>query len=162
MKNSKVKSIIVFAHCLFLITGCKDDSPTGTTTPESATISGTITFSGDWPSSDYVYVSINPTWPPEEAPEASKRILETDVSNNTYSYTFDNISFGTYGSITVSWLNITNTDHTTNQHTLGAYGGSTAPCFMDALSVTVSTTEYALTGKDFIADLTLTSAICSQ
>jgi len=157
---TKIKIITITIFALFLSTGC-DDSPTGNTTPESATISGTITFTGSWPSSDYVYVSLNSTWPPLEAPASSIQILETDVLNNIYSYTFDNLSFKTYGSITVSWLDITNQDHTTNQHTLGAYGGNAAPCFMDASSITVSTTEYALTGRDFIADLSLTSAVCS-
>ena len=67
---------------------------------------------------------------------------------------FDNIAFGTYGSIAVSWLDPDDSNPSTNQHVLGAYGG-TPPDFMDATSVTVSSNDYELTDLNFTADLDL-------
>ena len=42
MNNTQIKMITMTISILLLTTGC-DDSPTGTTTPENANISGTIT-----------------------------------------------------------------------------------------------------------------------
>ena len=145
---------------LFLTTGC-GDNPTGTSTPESATITGTITFSGTWPSDapdGSVAVSLSSNWPPTGAPAAYTAITETDVTNNTYTYTFDNVTFGTYGAITVSCLDPGDGDPATNQHILGSYGGTADYIYgpyYDATTITVSDTLYSLTGIDFTADLSL-------
>ena len=158
MKHHTLKTIMTFLYGMLLIVGC--DNSTGPETPESATISGTITFTGTWPSSDYVYVSLNSTWPPQGVPAASKQILssDVDVTNNTFSYTFDNVTFGTYGSIAASWMDVTDTNPATNQYTLGAYGGSAVAGFMDAADISCSTTEYSVTGLDFTANLSLAVA----
>ena len=122
MNNTKIKMITMTIFALFLTIGC-DDSPTGNTTPESATISGIITFTGDWPTKDTVAVSLSSNWPPQGAPAASYEITSTDLSNGTYTYTFENVTFGSYASISVSWQDPNDADPATNQHTLGAYGG---------------------------------------
>ena len=140
---------------LFLTTGCENDSPTAA--PESATISGIITFTGDWPTKDTVAVSLSSNWPPQGAPAASYEITSTDLSNGTYTYTFENVTFGSYACISVSWQDPTDADPTTNQHTLGAYGGDypffTAYGGTDPTIVTVSEADYSKTGLDFSANL---------
>ena len=160
MNNRKIKSIIVIIMGLFLTTGCEDS--TGSEPPESATISGTITFTGDWPAEGDVAVSLNSTWPPAGAPAASSVITES----GTYDYTFENVTFGTYASIAVSWQDPNDDDPTTNQHTLGAYGGVypflSAYYGVDPTPVTVSDTLYALTTIHINADLKYVDACSKQ
>ena len=155
------KIIIMVNLALILTTGCEDDSPTGTVPPESATISGAITFTGDWPATGTIAVSLSAAWPPIGAPAASSEITSSDLSNSKYVYTFENVTFGSYASIAVSWKDPDDTNPTTNQHALGAYGGVypffTAYGGTDPTSVMVSDTLYALTGIDFMADLSLAS-----
>ena len=156
MNNIKIKMITITIFALFLTIGC-DDSPTGNTTPESATISGIITFTGNWPTEGSVAVSLSSNWPPQGAPAASSEITSTDLSNGSYTYTFDNVTFGSYASISVSWQDPNDADPANNQHTLGAYGGEypffTAYGGTDPTTVTVSTTDYSKTGIDFSANL---------
>ena len=138
---------------LFLTTGCENDSPTAA--PESATISGIITFTGDWPTVDTVAVSLSSNWPPQGAPAASLEITSSDLSNGTYTYTFENITFGSYACIAVSWQDPNDPNPATNQHTLGAYGGVypffTAYGGTDPTTVTVSEVVYFKIGLDFSA-----------
>ena len=139
----------------FLTTGCEDS--TGSEPPESANISGTITFTGDWPAKDTVAVSLSSNWPPQGAPAASSEITSTDLSNGSYTYTFDNVTFGSYASISVSWQDPTDADPTSNQKTLGAYGGVypffTAYGGTDPTTVTVTEADYSKIGLDFSANL---------
>ena len=162
MNNSKIIKIILIFLGLFLTIGCEDDNPTGVCTPESATITGTITFSGTWPSEGSVAVSLSSNWPPTGAPAAYAAITETDVTNNTYNYTFENVTFGEYASIAISWSDPNDSNPATQQHTIGAYGG-TCPFFatyggVDPTAIIASTTEYSLTGLDFTADFSFTTS----
>ena len=156
MNNIKIKMITMTIFALFLTIGC-DDSPTGNTTPESATISGIITFTGNWPTEGSVAVSLSSNWPPQGAPAASSEITSTDLSNGTYTYTFENVTFGSYACIAVSWQDPTDADPTSNQKILGAYGGVypffTAYGGTDPTTVTVTEADYSKTGLDFSANL---------
>ena len=158
MNNIKIKMITITIFALFLTIGC-DDSPTGNTTPESATISGIITFTGNWPTEGSVAVSLSSNWPPQGAPAASSEITSSDLSNGTYTYTFENVTFGSYACISVSWKDPTDADPTTNQHTLGAYGGVypffTAYGGVDPMEVTVSEGNHEQLNLDFDVDLNL-------
>ena len=164
MKNSKIKSIIVIILGFLLITGCEDS--TGPTTPENATISGTITFIGDWPAEGDVAVSLSSAWPPTGAPAASSPITEAELSNGTYDYTFENVTFGIYVAIAVSWQDPDDLNPATNQHTLGAYGGVypflSAYYGVDPTPVTVSDTLYELTTININADLKYVDACSKQ
>ena len=155
MYINKIKPIFMIILTLFLIIGCENDSPTAA--PESATISGIITFTGNWPTDDTLAVSLSSNWPPQGAPAASSEIKSTDLSNGTYTYTFENVTFGSYACISVSWQDPTDADPTTNQYTLGAYGGVypffTAYGGTDPTTVTVTEADYSKTGLDFSANL---------
>ena len=91
MTNSKIKSTIIIFIGFLLTMSCED--PTGSTTPESATIAGTITFSGTWPGDDNLYLSLSSNWPPQGTPSASSIITSTDLQSNTYDYIFENVTF---------------------------------------------------------------------
>ena len=161
MKFIKTLLVLSFLSIIFLTMACEDNE-TVDTPPESATLSGTITFTGTWPDTGAVAVSLSSAWPPQGAPAASAAITSTDLSNNTYTYTFENVTFGSYASIAVSWEDPNDTNPTTNQYTLGAYGGVhpffTAYGGTDPTAVTVTETEYELTGLSFDADLSLATS----
>ena len=153
MNINKIKMVTTAIFTLLLTIGCEDASPTSNTTPESATISGIITFTGDWPTKDTVAVSLSSNWPPQGAPAASSEITSTDLSNGTYTYTFENVTFGSYACISVSWQDPTDDDPTSNQKTLGAYGGVYPFGGTDPTTVTVTEADYSKTGLDFSANL---------
>lgn len=147
-----VKRGMVFLSALFLLnlSSC-EKSPTESA-PESATISGMVSFAGDWPSAGSVYISIQNSWPPTGAPYAVESVTS---STSSHDYTFEDVAFGTYGAITVSWKDPDDPNPGTNQHILGAYGGTVQAGFMDASSITVSEEEHELKGIDIPADFNL-------
>ena len=156
MKSIKILLVLSLLSIMFLTMACEDKN----STPESATISGAVTFTGTWSTTGTVSISMQTAWPPTLAPYAFKTIDSDDLnSNNEYSYSFENVAFGTYPAIAISWQDPNDSNPATNQHILGAYGGVypffTAYGGTDPKAVTVSKTEYELTGLDFGADLSL-------
>jgi hypothetical protein len=154
MKLMKNLLILSFTPVMLIMTACEDDEKTEPL-PESATISGIITFSGDLPSTGTVFLSIQNTWYPVDAPYATTSISESDVTANAYAYSFTEVAFGTYAAISVSWEDPEDTNPATNQHIIGVYGGTAAAYFADADSITVSEDIYELTSLDFGADFGL-------
>jgi hypothetical protein len=153
MKLMKNLLILSFTPVMLIMTACEDEKTEPL--PESATISGIITFSGDLPSTGTVFLSIQNTWYPVDAPYATTSISESDVTANAYAYSFTEVAFGTYAAISVSWEDPEDTNPATNQHIIGVYGGTAAAYFADADSITVSEDIYELTSLDFGADFGL-------
>ena len=151
MKLMKNLLILSLTSVMFITTACEDEKTEPL--PESATISGTITFSGDLPSTGTIYLSVQNTWYPVDAPYATTTISESDVT--AYAYSFTEVAFGTYAAISVSWLDPDDTNPATNHHIIGVYGGTVAAYFADADSITVSEDIYELTSLDFGADFGL-------
>ena len=150
MKPFKTLLVLSLLSVMFSAMAC-EDSDTDDTVPESATLSGVVTFSGTWPGTEILSISLNPTWPPTGAPYASKYITPAEIESDQYSYIFEDVSFGAYASISVSWLDPDDSNPMTNQHTLGVYGGTAQAFFMDADSVIVSEINYEVSGLDFTA-----------
>ncbi len=151
MKHIKTLLVLSLTSFMFIATACEDNDAEIAEKPESATISGTITFSGDWDTTGTVYLSLQTDWYPTHAPYSSFVVSESDVSNNAYEYSFTEVAFGTYAAISVSWLDLGDLNPATNQHIKGVYGGTATMGFSDATSVTVSEDIYELTGLDFSA-----------
>ena len=154
MKLIKILLILSFLSVIFLTVACEDTD----NIPESGTISRVVTFLETWPETGTISFSLNTSWPPTGAPYSFKTIASDDLNtNNECSYSFENIVFGTYSALAVSWQDPNDTNPMTNQHTLGAYGGVypffTAYGGTDPTAVTVSVTFHAFTGLDFSADL---------
>ena len=151
--NIHSMKIITMAIIILLLTaGCDDNSPTAT--PESATISGTITFTGDWPETGSIAVSAMDILDYNDpdftgVPIKSMTILESEVSSNTYEYTLESLPFDDYNAIIVTWLDPTDESHYTMYHTLGAYGGT------NPTTVTVSEANYSVSEIDITADFSL-------
>ena len=107
---------------LFFFIGC-DDNPMQ---PESGTISGVVDFSGTWPKTGSISISLNTSWPEVTgAPYAFKTIVFGDLSlDSLLIYRFENVTFGTYQGIIISWKDPTDNSSATNQHAIGGYGAT--------------------------------------
>jgi len=134
-----------------LMTSCEDEGDL----PESGTLSGTVTFTGSWPETGDVFISLQNNWPPMGAPYAVDVILEEDVSGVEYGFNFVDVAFGTYAALAVSWEDPNDANPSTNQHPLGAYGGIVPLFFTDADSLVISVDDADLTKLDFDSDLDL-------
>ncbi len=153
MKLTKQNTLIIFSVIFTIVlSSCEDKKDD---LPESATLSGTVTFIGDWPADGTVYLSVQTAWPPAGAPYAAMTISTDMVSDGAYDYSFTDVAFGSYPAITVSWLDPNDANPATNQHTIGAHGGETPPLFMDASSVTVDAENAVKTDLDISADFSL-------
>ena len=156
--NIHSMKIITMAIIILLLTaGCDDNSPTAT--PESATISGTITFTGDWPETGSIAVSAMDILDYNDpdftgVPIKSMTILESEVSSNTYEYSLESLPFDDYNAIIVTWLDPEDKSHQTKYHTLGAYGGI-SPFYTtmggtNPTIVTVSEADYSVSEIDIL------------
>ena len=156
-----MKKTILSISLLLLITGCGD---TIVATPDSATISGSVTFLGDWPTTGTIEVAVMEIWDYMAEgytgiPDKSIPIAQSDVTSNTYDYSLDLLQFKTYNAIIITWLDPEDQNHSTMYHILGAYGG-VFPFFtsfggQDPSAVTASASNHTLIDLDFSADLNL-------
>lgn len=149
---------VLWTILLFIAVGlmisCEDEEDL----PESGTLLGTVTFTGSWPDTGDVFISLQNSWPPTGAPYALGVIIEEDLSSGQYGFSFEEVAFGTYGALSVSWEDPDDNNPATNQHILGAYGATAQAYFMDADSLIVSVENAELTGLDFGADLNLATS----
>lgn len=101
MNNVIKKTLAIVILLLFLLSLSCSDS---TTAPNTGSISGTVTFVGNWPSTGEVQVSVYqslqapfiPTGPPEQATDA----LATTTS---YDFKFEGLDKTSYAAVFVGW-----------------------------------------------------------
>ena len=153
MNDVKPCIVVSLLLVLFFFVGC-DENPM---TPESGTISGVVDFSGTWPETGNISISLNTSWPEViGAPYAFTTIYSDDLNqDNLYSYRFENVTFGTYQGIIVSWKDPYDDNSATNQHAIGGYGGTAEAEFEDTGSITVSESDYEIMDLNFPAYLDL-------
>ena len=153
MNDVKPCIVVSFLLALFFFVGC-DDNPM---TPESGIISGVVDFSGAWPETGNISISLNTSWPEVTgAPYAFTTIYSDDLNqDNLYNYRFENVTFGTYQGIIVSWKDPHDDDSVTNQHAIGGYGGTAEAEFENTGSITVSGSDYEIMDLNFPAYLDL-------
>lgn len=104
MKILKSSVILAIAFITMLLNGCEDneaDAPN--INPETGTLSGAITFVGTWPDSGSVLLTLDVQFPPMGPPAGSKTIESNQLENDVYEYTLDNLSFGEYAALTVTY-----------------------------------------------------------
>ena len=153
MNDIKPCIVVSLFLVLFFFVGC-DENPM---TPESGIISGVVDFSGIWPETGNISISLNTSWPEVTgAPYSFTTIYSNDLNqDNLYSYRFENVTFGTYQGIIVSWKDPYDDNSATNQHAIGGYGGTAEAEFEDTGSITVSESDYEITDLNFPAYLDL-------
>ena len=103
MKYMKISYLTTFLSLLVFFTGCEDDNMDGPAASEAGTISGSIIFSGIWPDSGAVLLTIDMQYPPQGPPSGSRTIESNEPENNIYIYSFEDHPFGNYAVITVTY-----------------------------------------------------------
>ncbi|HQU73453.1 MAG TPA: hypothetical protein PKV71_09725 [Calditrichia bacterium] len=104
MKNSVKVLLITALLSLFMASSCSDDS-TGPDIPDKGTISGTVTFTGTWPATGEIQVSLwtalDPTtYAPTGAPAGA---TEAIAQTGSYEFSFEGLDDGEYVAIYVGW-----------------------------------------------------------
>ena len=99
----KISYLTTFLSLLVFFTGCEDDNMDGPAASEAGTISGSIIFSGIWPDSGAVLLTIDMQYPPQGPPSGSSTIESNEPENNIYIYSFEDLPFGNYAVITVTY-----------------------------------------------------------
>ena len=95
-----------FALLLIILSiGCEDEKADDSAgnLAESGTIYGTITFSGIWPDSGQVLLTLDTSFPPTGPPAKFEYVTLEGLADSKYDYSFDNLSFASYGAISVTY-----------------------------------------------------------
>ena len=103
MESMKISYLTIFLSLFIIFTGCEDDNTDGPVASEAGTISGSIIFLGIWPDSGDVLLTIDMQYPPQGPPSGSRTIESNEPENNIYTYSFEDLPFGNYAAITVTY-----------------------------------------------------------
>ena len=102
MKLMKNLLILSLTSVMFITTACEDDEAT-VSKPENATISGVVTFTGTYPDTGSVMLTLDTAYPPQGAPVGFKMIAQSDLDNGSYVYSFSELAFGDFAALTVTY-----------------------------------------------------------
>lgn len=104
MKKALLSLLAIFAMLLWL-SACSDDSTSPEDIPDTGSVSGTVTFTGTWPSNGDIQVSIytglNPPYIPMGPPEQATDPIPANTG--TYSFKFEGLEKTTYSAVFVGW-----------------------------------------------------------
>ncbi len=148
-------AITVFAASLGFTAACGDDDPAG---PTTGTVSGTVTFQGEWPSIGDVQIALYASLPPMGPPDAS---TDPIAQTTSYNYSFVGLDPATYDGIVVSWRDPSQPPGTPGAaYTIGMYWADEDSVAVDAggnptvmpqpITVTAGSNQ---TGRDMVANL---------
>ena len=88
---------------LIITIGCEDnDANNEVILAESGSIYGKITFSGTWPDTGTVLLTLNTTYPPQGPPAGFQYLSLETVVDNEYTYSFSNLSFINYEAVSIT------------------------------------------------------------
>ena len=158
MKRHPAVAAVLMALCLLVVVAsCGGDDSTGTA--PTGSISGTITFRGQWPATGSIYVTVFAQNPPTGAPDAFSNPIPNQLGpNRTYNYTVGGIEAGTYQAVLIGWREGIGSDFCTGLYWLHPDSlGVDASCTADApgpSSVTV-TRDKTVSNVNMVSDLTL-------
>jgi hypothetical protein len=102
-------TIACLATTLAVLPACDDDDdPMTPGGPTTGSVSGTVTFTGTWPSVGDVQVSIyssivSPPGVPGGPPDGFTEPLNSATDYPTYNYTLEGLDPGDYAAIFVGW-----------------------------------------------------------
>jgi hypothetical protein len=121
----------------------------GEPAPTTGTISGSISYSGSWPESGYVVLSLFriAPWSPEYVPGAPVAFKYFQSSSpSPLAFSFDNppIAFGTYAALVAAWKDPEDSDPRTSMRPLSVHG-TTLDRMRDAAAITLSPSHPAET-----------------
>ena len=98
----KTLTNILIVITLLITIACEDTKTNESEAlAESGSIFGKITFSGSWPDSGTVLITLNTVYPPQGPPAGFEYLALENLSNNEYDYTFNNLSITNYAAVSV-------------------------------------------------------------
>jgi len=112
---------IILASFFLIMVSCEDNNTNEEVLAEFGSISGTVTFSGSWPDSGEVLITLDTSYPPQGPPAAFSYITNDDISNGVYNYNFSDLSFRSYEAITVTYWSLGYATAGTNYSLIGSY-----------------------------------------
>ena len=112
---------IILASFFLIMVSCEDNNTNEEVLAEFGSISGTVNFSGSWPDSGEVLISLDTSYPPQGPPAAFSYITSDDISNGVYNYNFSDLSFRSYDAITVTYWSLGYATAGTNYSLIGSY-----------------------------------------
>ena len=112
---------IILASFFLMIISCDDNETSEEVLPEFGTISGNVNFSGTWPDSGEVLITLDTNYPPQGPPAAFAYIPSDDVSNGVYNYSFGDLSFRAYDAITITYWSLGYGTAGSNYSLIGSY-----------------------------------------
>jgi len=121
----------------FLLLGCGSEVERTT-----GIVSGSAEWSGTWPATGtmMVVMFVTPPWHPDFQPgPPAAALLLTEPETGTLGFSFDKpeVSFGTYGTLLISWMDPENPDASTRDHPVSVYG-TTLGALDQATAITLS------------------------
>ena len=145
MNITKKLSLLTLIFSMLFLVSCDSDNDDPAT---SGTLNITVNVSNPeaWPSSGTVFLSLDSTWPPQGAPYKTTTLLSSQVQNGVISTVFEDIEFGDYKLLSVSWRDPDNQNPACNQAVWGTHSGSVQAFFADAtpFSFDVNNSELSL------------------
>ena len=112
---------ITLASFFLIMVSCEDNNTNEEVLDEFGSISGTVNFSGSWPDSGEVLITLDTSYPPQGPPAAFSYITSDDISNGVYNYNFSDLSFRSYEAITVTYWSLGYATAGTNYSLIGSY-----------------------------------------
>ena len=112
---------IILASFFLIMVSCEDNNTNEEVLAEFGSISGTVTFSGSWPDSGEVLITLDTSYPPQGPPAAFSYITSDEISNGVYNYNFSDLSFRSYDAITVTYWSLGYATAGTNYSLIGSY-----------------------------------------
>ena len=89
---------------LIITMSCEDNEANeGENLAEYGSIYGKVTFSGSWPDTGSVLLTLNNTYPPQGPPAGFEYLSLETILNNEYEYSFNNLSFTNYEAVSVTY-----------------------------------------------------------
>tara|TARA_Y100000590_G_scaffold376882_1_gene442776 strand:- start:61 stop:483 length:423 start_codon:yes stop_codon:yes gene_type:complete len=112
---------ITLASFFLIMVSCEDNNTNEEVLAEFGSISGTVTFSGSWPDSGEVLITLDTSYPPQGPPAAFSYITSDEILNGVYNYNFSDLSFRSYDAITVTYWSLGYGTAGTNYSLIGSY-----------------------------------------
>ena len=112
---------IILASFFLIMVSCEDNNTNEEVLAEFGSISGTVNFSGSWPDSGEVLITLDTSYPPQGPPAGFSYITNDDISNGVYNYNFSDLSFRSYEAITVTYWSLGYATAGTNYSLIGSY-----------------------------------------
>lgn len=112
---------IILASFFLIMVSCEDNNTNEEVLAEFGSISGTVNFSGSWPDSGEVLITLDTSYPPQGPPAGFSYITSDEISNGVYNYNFSDLSFRSYEAITVTYWSLGYATAGTNYSLIGSY-----------------------------------------